>query len=189
MNFSDINLLDRDRFTQGIPHEWFTFLRENEPVWKHPEPDGPGFWVVTKHADVITVGRDGKTFSSSQARGGVVGLEEEFMENGYDSGNAEMSELMKSGEFNMMLMMDDPEHTRYRRLVNKGFTPRMISELEPHIRDLTNAIIDSVIERGECDFVVDVAAELTLQIIAEMLGVVQGDRAPDLRVVQPPHRQ
>ena len=59
MQLSDIDLLDRDRFTQGIPHEWFTFLRANAPVYKHPEPDGPGFWVVTKYADVVAVGRDG----------------------------------------------------------------------------------------------------------------------------------
>ena len=76
MQLSDIDLLDRDRFTQGIPHEWFTFLRNEAPVYKHPEPDGPGFWVVTKYADVVTVGRDGATYSSDQKRGGVVVLEE-----------------------------------------------------------------------------------------------------------------
>ena len=76
MQLSDIDLLDRDRFTQGIPHEWFTFLRNEAPVYKHPEPDGPGFWVVTKYADVVAVGRDGATYSSDQKRGGVVVLEE-----------------------------------------------------------------------------------------------------------------
>src|SRR5438876_316030 len=75
MQLSDIDLLDRDRFTQGIPHEWFTFLRKEAPVYKHPEPDGPGFWVVSKYADVVTVGRDGTTYSSDQKRGGVVVLE------------------------------------------------------------------------------------------------------------------
>src|SRR5260370_38952668 len=74
MQLSDIDLLDRDRFTQGIPHEWFTFLRKEAPVYKHPEPDGPGFWVVTKYADVAAVGRAGATCSSDKARGGVVGL-------------------------------------------------------------------------------------------------------------------
>ena len=59
MQLSDIDLLDRDRFTQGVPHEWFTYLRSEAPVYKHPEPDGPGFWVITKYADVVTVGRDG----------------------------------------------------------------------------------------------------------------------------------
>ena len=72
MELSDINLLDRDAFTNGVPHDWFTYLRANHPIFKHPEPDGPGFWVVTKYDDVVTVGRDGATYSSDQKRGGVV---------------------------------------------------------------------------------------------------------------------
>jgi len=164
MDLSDINLLDRDRFTQGVPHEWFTYLRANAPVYKHPEPDGPGFWVITKYDDVVTVGRDGATYSSDQKRGGVVGLEE-------------MPEMQDFGEGGrLMLTMDAPEHTRYRKLVNRGFTPRQMRMLEPHIRDLTAKILDEVIEQGGCDYVVDVAAELPLQVIAEMLGVPLEDR-------------
>ena len=77
---------------------------------------------------------------------------------------------------NLMLTMDAPEHTRYRKLVNRGFTPRQMRMLEPHIRELTAQILDDVIEQGGCDYVVDVAAEVPLQVIAEMLGVPQEDR-------------
>jgi cholest-4-en-3-one 26-monooxygenase len=164
MQLSDIDLLDRDRFTKGVPHEWFTYLRREAPVYFHPEPGGPGFWVVTKHADVVAVGRDGATFSSSQERGGVVQIE----------GRPEDYQFEQGG--NLMLTMDAPEHTRYRKLVNRGFTPRRMRELEPHIRELANRILDEVIEAGECDFVVDVAAELPLQVIAEMIGVPHEDR-------------
>lgn len=164
MQLEDINLLDRDVFTKGVPHEWFTYLREHAPVWFHPEPDGPGFWVITKYADVVAVGRDAATYSSDQKRGGVVMLE----------GRPEDYQFEQGG--NLMLTMDAPEHTRYRKLVNRGFTPRQMRMLEPHIRELTNRILDDVIERGECDFVVDVAAELPLQVIAEMLGVPHEDR-------------
>ncbi len=163
MQLSDIDLLDRDRFAQGIPHEWFTYLRKEAPVYKHPEPDGPGFWVVTKYADVVAVGRDGTTYSSDQKRGGVVVLEE-----------TQMNDFEQGG--NLMLTMDAPEHTRYRKLVNRGFTPRQIGALEDRIREQTNKILDEVIEEGTSDFVVDVAAELPLQVIAEMLGVPQEDR-------------
>jgi cholest-4-en-3-one 26-monooxygenase len=163
MELSDINLLDRDAFTKGVPHEWFTYLRANHPIFKHPEPDGPGFWVVTKYEDVVAVGRDGATFSSDGKRGGVVVLEEQQM-NDFEQGG------------NLMLTMDAPEHTRYRKLVNRGFTPRQMRMLEPHIRELTSQIIDEVIEKGGCDYVVDVAAEVPLQVIAEMLGVPQEDR-------------
>ena len=165
MQLSDINLLDRDRFAQGVPHEWFTFLRNNAPVYHHDEPNGPGFWAITKYDDVVAVGRDGATFSSDGKRGGVVLLEEQPD----DAPGFE-------GEGNLMLTMDAPEHTRYRKLVNRGFTPRQMRMLEPHIREMTAKIVDEVIEQGGCDYVVDVAAELPLQVIAEMLGVPMEDR-------------
>jgi cholest-4-en-3-one 26-monooxygenase len=75
-----------------------------------------------------------------------------------------------------MLNMDPPLHTRYRLLVNKGFTPRMVNALEATMRDRTREILDRVAARGECDFVVDVAAELPLQVIADLMGVPQEDR-------------
>jgi cholest-4-en-3-one 26-monooxygenase len=164
MQLSDIDLLDRDRFTQGVPHEWFTYLRRHAPVYKHPEPNGPGFWVITKYDDVVAVGRDGTTYSSDQKRGGVVVLEEVPGEADFGDGGR------------LMLTMDAPEHTRYRKLVNRGFTPRQMRMLEPRIREVTAQILDEVIEQGGCDYVVDVAAEVPLQVIAEMLGVPLEDR-------------
>jgi cholest-4-en-3-one 26-monooxygenase len=164
MDLGEIDLLDRDRFTRGVPHDWFTYLRRNAPVYKHPEPDGPGFWVITKHADVCAVGKDARTYSSDQERGGVVGLEE----------RPGQEEFQGAGK--LMLTMDPPDHTRYRKLVNKGFTPRMINQLEPRIRSICERIVDDVVARGGCDFVVDVAAEITLQAIAELIGVPQEDR-------------
>jgi cholest-4-en-3-one 26-monooxygenase len=164
MELSDINLLDRDRFTEGIPHEWFTYLRRNAPIWHAPEPDSArGYWVFTKYDDVVAIGRDAKTFSSDQRRGGVVGIEDLGMQADWEGGQ-------------LMLTMDPPDHTRHRRLVNRGFTPRMIGMLEPHIRDVTVAIIEQAIAKGEGDFVVDVAAELPLQVIAELMGVPLEDR-------------
>jgi cholest-4-en-3-one 26-monooxygenase len=121
--------------------------------------------VITKYDDVVAVGRDGATYSSDQRRGGVVGLEQP-PEDAPDF----------TGEGRLMLTMDPPEHTRYRKLVNRGFTPRQMRMLEPHIRELTSNILDQVIEQGGCDYVVDVAAEVPLQVIAEILGVPMEDR-------------
>ena len=164
MDLSDVNLLERDRFTQGIPHDWFTYLRANAPIFFHPEPGaGRGFWVFSRHEDVVAIGRDAKHFSSAQKRGGVVGLED-----------IEMTADWEGAE--LMLYMDPPSHTRHRRLVNRGFTPRMIGMLEPHIRDITVQIIERAISQGELDFVVDVASELPLQVIAELMGVPLEDR-------------
>src|SRR5690349_19354206 len=164
MKLDDIDLLSRDVFTEGVPHEWFTYLRANAPVYHHPEPDGPGFWVISKYDDVVTLNRDWETNSSDQDRGGVVGLEnlpgaDEFAQGG-----------------KLMLTMDPPDHTRYRKLVNKGFTPRMIGALEPHIRELAAGIVDNAVANGTCDFVTEIAAELPLEAIAELIGVPLEDR-------------
>jgi cholest-4-en-3-one 26-monooxygenase len=166
MDPTDIDLLDRDRFTRGIPHEWFTWLRANAPVYKHPEPDGPGFWVISKHADVVACNRDARSFSSDQSRGGVVGLEERT------TGPTEAEQA--GGK--LMLMIDPPDHTRYRKLVNRGFTPRVVAALEPHIREMTGRILDDALAEGDVDAVVDLAAELPLQVIAELMGVPLEDR-------------
>jgi cholest-4-en-3-one 26-monooxygenase len=160
MNLDTIDLTNQDVFVRGVPHEWFAALRREAPVFWHPEPDGPGFWCLTRYDDVVTVNRDNQTFSS--ARGAV------FM---WDMAGEDLEQQRL-----MMLNMDPPMHTRYRRLVNKGFTPRMITELERTIRERTRSILEKAETRGECDFVVDVAAELPLQVIADILGVPQDAR-------------
>ncbi|MGH7924039.1 MAG: cytochrome P450 [Candidatus Binatus sp.] len=164
MDARQINLLDPLVFEERVPHEWFTHLRRNAPIYKHPEPDGPGFWVITRYDDVVAVGRDGATYSSEQSRGGVVALE--------DADAA--ADISAQGR--MMLTMDAPDHTRYRSLVNRGFTPRMINALAPHIRKMVVEILEPALDRRDCDFVTDVAAELPLQVIAQMLGVPYEDR-------------
>ncbi len=163
MRLEDINLLDRDVFTKGVPHEWFTYLREHHPIFHHAEPHGPGFWVVSKHADVQAISRDPVTYSSDQDRGGITPLEEP-------------ETPLPSGGIKVLIAMDPPEHTRYRKLVNRGFTPRLINELEPRIRELAVRILDRAIAMGTCDFVVDVAAELPVEVIAELIGVPKQDR-------------
>lgn len=165
MDVAEIDLLDRDRFTEGIPHEWFTWLRANDPVHRHAEPGGDGFWVITRYDDIVAANRDAASFSSAQERGGVVGLEGPV---------APIEGQEMAG--NMMLFMDPPDHTRYRKLVNRGFTPRMIAVLEEHLRDLTARIVDEAMAKRDCDFVVDIAAELPLEVIAELLGVPREDR-------------
>jgi cholest-4-en-3-one 26-monooxygenase len=163
VRLEDINLLDRDVFTRGVPHGWFTYLRQHHPLYCHPEPNGPGFWVVSKYADVRAVGRDPATYSSDQDRGGITPLEE-------PESPAPPSPLK------VLIAMDPPEHTRHRKLVSHGFTPRMINALEARIREMTVRILDQAIAKGACDFVVDVAAELPVEVIAELIGVPNEDR-------------
>jgi len=163
VKLSDVNLVDMDQYVEGVPHEQFSLLRREAPVFWHEEDidGGPGFWAVTRYDDVCTVNRDWEHFSSE--RGGAL----------LQTPPAAELETMRL----MMLNMDPTRHTRYRLLVNKGFTPRMIGRIEEHVREMTTDIIDQVCEQGSCDFVVDVAAELPLQVIAEMMGVPREDRS------------
>jgi cholest-4-en-3-one 26-monooxygenase len=160
IDFSDINLTDSKAFVPGVPHEWFAFLRKNAPVWWHEEADGPGFWAVTDYEDCNTVNRDYGLFSSHD-KGSLV----------FDMDAEQLAQQQL-----LMLNMDPPIHTRYRRLVNKGFTPRVVNELHERIDAATDTIIDNVIERGSADFVTEISAELPLVVIAELLGVPHEDR-------------
>jgi cholest-4-en-3-one 26-monooxygenase len=155
-----IDLYDRSRYVEGVPHEWFEALRRESPVHWHEEPLGPGFWAVTRYDDVVEVNREWQRFSSN--RGGT-------LIDDLDPAALAQQQLM-------MLNMDPPLHTRYRLLINKGFTPRMVAKLEAAMATRSRAIVDSICEQGTCDFVTDVAAELPLQVIADILGVPQEDR-------------
>ena len=155
-----VDLSDSRSYVAGVPHAWLAHLRRHDPVHWQDEPGGPGFWAITRYDDCVTVNRDYERFSSA-AQGTMP------FEIGED-------EIAQQGL--MMLNMDPPLHTRYRRLVNKGFTPRMVRDLEESIHVAADAIIDEVIERGEADFVTEISAELPLQVIAELLGVPQEDR-------------
>ncbi len=164
MKTPGIDLTDLDRFQRGEHHEMFRRLRAEEPVAWHDLPDGKGFWNLVTHPDVLRVNRDSALFSSE--REGVVGF--------YNPDELPPQAADQRGV--MLLFTDPPKHTRYRKLVNKGFTPRMIGVLEKYLEHRTTRIIDEMIEVGSCDFVTDFAAELPLQAIAEIMGVPQEDR-------------
>jgi cholest-4-en-3-one 26-monooxygenase len=157
---TDVDLTDLDTFVQGVPHDQFDAIRRERPVYFHEEDGGSGFWCITRYDHLYTVSHEWPTFSSEWG----ITLHED------------MTEEQLEQQRMMMLMMDPPNHTKLRRIVNKGFTPRMIGSLKDQVAVITSQIVDDIIERGECDFVVDVAAELPLQVIAEMMGVPQEDR-------------
>jgi cholest-4-en-3-one 26-monooxygenase len=158
VKLDEIDLL-ADTWEREVPHEMFATLRRHDPVHWHPEPDGEGFWAITKHADVLAISRDNDTFSSEL--GGT------FIDTQTDEA---LSKIRLS-----ILNMDPPKHHRSRRLVSKGFTPRMIGRLNETIERRGKRIIDDVIDRGECDFVEDIAAKLPLEMICEMIGLPQAD--------------
>ncbi len=164
----DIDLTDLDLFGAGFPDDAFTALRSQAPVWwQEPTvhtPDGVGFWVVSRHADVLTVVADAQAFSSERAPGA-------------DGGGTLIADLPYGFAAGVLLnMMDDPRHHHIRRLVTPAVSPRSLAAMETELRARTRAIFDAVPDDGHCDFLLDVAVELPLQATAILLGVPQGDR-------------
>ena len=154
------DLTNPDTFVQGIPVDTFRRLRAEAPVAFHPERDGPGFWVVSKWADVRSVSLDQATYSSWKA--GIM-----IREMGRDREEAQREFLTG---------MEPGRHGKHRRLVSGTFAPKIIRALEPRLRDVVTRTLDAVGPRGECDFVTDVACELPVIAICELLGVPVEDR-------------
>ena len=160
MKLSDVNLHNPDNFVREVPHEMFRVLRREAPVYFHPEPDGPGFWVLTKYEDVKWASRNPQIFSSWL---GGTNIQDR---------DGEQLDRMRV----LMLNMDPPKHRQFRNIVNKAFTPRMVKQLEPRVREMAKRIVDRVAAKGECDFVSEVAAHLPMEVICEMMGVPNEDR-------------
>ncbi|HWC78697.1 MAG TPA: cytochrome P450 [Pseudonocardiaceae bacterium] len=161
MTVPAVRLSDPEVYEQGVPHDYFDHLRRESPIhWHEEEPPGRGFWAITRYADVVAVSRDAETFSSFV---GTTSL------NDYD-------EDVRTKQQAMMINHDPPRHTRQRNLVSRGFTPRVIDRLEPHIRDICDSLVAGVEKSGEVDFVHDIAAQLPLAVIAELMGAPGEDR-------------
>jgi len=150
-----IDLLDPGSFANGHPFEQYTWLQNNAPVYWHDEPNGPGFWAITRYEDVAETGRAPHLYSS----------EPTIMIDDPEAG------LALPGDHQMMLMMDPPAHTQFRRIISREFTRGPAAELKPRIAELAANIIDEVIDQGECEFVNAVAGELPSYVIAELMGI------------------
>ena len=137
-----IDLMDGNWYA-GRPHDDWTWMRANAPVYYDPNSD---VWALAKYDDILTVSRDPKTYSSYRAP------------------------RPKGDPLPMMISMDDPDHLNRRKLVNKGFTPKRVSDKLAEIDTICDIIIDRVCEKGEADFVWDIAAPLPLLLIGDMLG-------------------
>lgn len=151
------DITSHDTYVDGFPHAAFRRLRNEEPVAWIEEDDGSGFWAVTKHSDVIEVSRDYNRFTA--ARG--IRIEE------MDSDELEARRSM--------MEFDPPEHTRLRRLVQPGFTPRVVATYEEAFRRLVRQVLDHVLPMGEFDFVTEIARELPIRMLCRLLGIPEED--------------
>jgi cytochrome P450 len=140
----------------------FATLRAEDPIRffeeidipEVPIPKGPGYWALTRHAHILEASRTPELFSSARGATSIPDLP------------TEMNEF-----FGGMINMDDPRHGRQRRIISRGFTPRALSSIEDSVERRAQAIVDRVIEKGECDFVTEIAAPLPLEIICDMVGI------------------
>jgi cytochrome P450 len=158
----DVDLTDLDLYRNGFPHELFVDLRARGAVVRHPEvvleraPDGMEFWCVLHHAELQRANRDWDTFSSLEGPSVAGSVPEQ--------------------RGHTIVSMDPPKHTRVRKLISRGFTPKMIAQLDALVVQRTEEILDLVAEQGDCNFVRDVAYPLPMQVIADIVGIPDGDR-------------
>ena len=155
-----INLIDPEYFAQhGHPWEQYEWLRANAPVFWHDEPEGPGFWAITKYDDIRAISRTPKIFSS------------------YETGVMlpDPDPMGLYAQRLMMLNMDPPQHDRFKLLVSRGFTPKNAPLLRPRIEELAREIVDAAMQKGSCDFVSEIAGRLPSGLIAELMGMPRED--------------
>lgn len=153
---ADLDLADPETYSRGVPHQAFRWLRTHDPVsWR-----APGYWAVTRYDDALAVLRAPAVFSSW--RGGVL----------FEDPPPEFLAKLREN----MLNRDPPEHTAMRRLVNHAFSPKRLAALGERIAAHARLLVDQVIDRGACDFATEVAGEMPLFVICEILGVPLADR-------------
>ncbi|MCQ4362360.1 cytochrome P450 [Mycobacterium gordonae] len=158
----DVDLTDPELYTEGFPHGVFTELRQRGPVHLHPPIEGRlgiapiPFWSIVTHAEIQQANRDWKTFAAC------------------DGPMIAPDPLMSTGR--TLLTLDPPEQTVMRRIISSEFTPRMIGTLEQRLTDRTARILESVVG-SNCDFVRDIAYQVPMNLIADIIGIPEDDRS------------
>ena len=161
MPLADVDLSRPEIIESGFPHELFTRLRREAPVLWHPMPEGlpietdEGFWVLSKYEDIQAANRDTETFCS------------------IDGPGLSLSPELRGA---MLVSMDGQAHIRQRKIISAGFTPRMVGRLEKQARRWAVSIIENALEKGSCDFVADIAYQLPMHMIADIVGIPLEDR-------------
>lgn len=155
-----INLIDPEYFAEhGHPWDQYEWLRANAPVFWHDEPHGPGFWAITKYEDIRAISQNPKVFSASET-GPLLSDRDPTSFFGKDS---------------LLLAMEGPQHDRYRKLLERGFTPEKLNQLRPRIQEIAREILDAAMQKGTGDFVSEIALRLPAGLIAEIMGTPRQD--------------
>jgi cholest-4-en-3-one 26-monooxygenase len=157
---TELPIHDPNLYAHGFPYERFKWLRDNDPVSHHEHPDyDGGYWVVARHADVQAVSRNPEVWRNAPAP---------FVE--IPPGSDPKPEM------DLLINLDGHEHVQMRRIVNKGFSPRRVAELQDKLRARVDSIIEGLRDRHSADLVHDLALWLPLHVIADMVGIPEPDR-------------
>src|SRR5579862_452315 len=143
----------------GYPHAEWTWLRRHDPVFRYERANVDAFWAITKHADIITIGKQPERFLNAP-RLAVFTTD---------------LPVPEERQVRHLLNMDPPEHGRYRRVTSSWFTPRAIRAMDAKVARVTREVLDAAAHRDRGDFVRDISAKITIAVIAEMLGVPRRD--------------
>jgi cytochrome P450 len=155
VDLSEVDLLDSAIFASERDHDVFRLLRDRSPVFWNPEPDGPGFWSLTRYGDVAAASRDHRRLGSEEG--------------------TQIASRRAEGELHSIHNMDEPGHTEMRKLIADQFAPRAVLRWRPRIQEIIDSLLDEMVERGECEFVEHAASRLPLLVLAELLGVPKPD--------------
>ncbi|HEX4982410.1 MAG TPA: cytochrome P450 [Ilumatobacteraceae bacterium] len=159
--YETLDAISNEAYRSGPPHDLYQLMRREAPIVKHRGIDPgspPWFWAISRHADVVEVSRRFQTYSSAR-KGALVNQ---------DRPDLEIAR--------MMIDTDPPEHTRLRNLVSRGFTPKVMRQMEEHFHEVAARLIDDAVAAGDVEFVDAVSSELPLVAIAELLGIPYEDR-------------
>ena len=189
-----IDIISPRAYIGGLPLEQFKWLRDNAPYYKHALPDNKSCWVITRYSDILKISRDYDNFSS--AYGVILPNHGCPLHAASDEKESAVQESIESQQVpsegsdrdpyhpvhavkKMMILMDPPEHTDYRKLVNRDLLPKGILGWEETITAIAKDVIDQVIEKGCCDLVADISGELASRVTSKLLGLPD-DHGKDL---------
>jgi len=173
LTLETIDIVDPDLYVaRGYPHEEWTLLRREAPVYRYERPQVQPFWAITKHADIVEISRQPDLFNAVPASRQLLFVVKEDPQ----------QEKLDEPILRQLLNMNPPEHGAYRAVVNRRFTPLAIGQLRDQIEQITAEVLDAATDHSECDFVTDISAKLPLAVIAEMFGIPREDWATMFRL-------
>lgn len=154
-----LDLADPGLFRQGVPYDYFAWLRANDPVAWHDEPDGPGYWVLSRYDDVAAASRNWQRYSN-WLKGSAI--------------EEPASDAELAGRRLIFVNQDPPQHTRLRKLVSPAFTPGHVRRMQPQIEAMCTRLVDRVLDEEVVDFL-RIGEELAFQLVAGLFGVPEAD--------------